>query len=110
MTSELTSESTSRHARSCVSSRSRADGEGPLILRLLLDLLGGSSPSARLGMTTARAFDKIQIAASLVALPAGVRRNLAGEFRLAWTAQNHATKSQQTLSRFRRTGGPEEGL
>src|SRR6478736_6207108 len=81
MTSELTSESTSHHARSCVSSRSRADGEGPLILRSLLDLLVGSSPSARLGMTTARAFDKIQIAASLVARFGGHRPWLEGKIQ-----------------------------
>src|SRR5256886_17688110 len=77
--SELTSESTSHHARSCVSSRSRANGEGPLILRSLLDLLGGSSPSALLGMTTVRAFDKTQIAASLVARFGGHRPLLQGK-------------------------------
>src|SRR5438045_9791875 len=79
MTSELTSESTSHHARSCVSSRSRANGEGPLILRSLLDLLGGSSPPALLGMTSVRPFDTTPRAASLIARSGGHRPLLQGE-------------------------------
>jgi hypothetical protein len=37
-------------------------------------------------------------------------KNLAGEFRLVWTAQNHATRSLKEISRFRRAGGPEKDL
>jgi hypothetical protein len=81
----------------------------------LKNVMAGSLDSARddeqSGMThdASDAFDNTQIVASLVA-PVSQDKNLAGEFRLVWTAQNHATRSLKEISRFRRAGGPEKDL
>src|SRR5437879_6168219 len=94
----------------CRSFRAAQTARNLASVRVTRDL--GRGPSPRLGMTERGArghFDKIRKGASLVALTRE-EVNLAGEFRLVRTAQDHATKSVKEISRFRRAGGPKEGL